>query len=146
MSTFALSDLLKYPPEEAMFIAFNIISGTNLNPRYIMVSERTPSTTAKMRVKIKARECGEGEEVHAKGEGSILVNRLNLNDFFNGEVKVPFDGRITSMDVANIINQRTGIVFDSDDFIEEIIEEQGGTLKASPISLRWFGEVAVIKE
>lgn len=146
MTNFTAADLLRYSPLEALFISYNEEHGTDLNPRFVEVVEVVPSTGPSVQVKVRARNHQpNSEKERATGEGTITVNRLDLNDFFGGSIKVPYENSVVSRDVVRLITQRNGIVFDESDVEDSLITPESNLLTANPNSLRWYGSVPVVK-
>lgn len=147
MANFNLVQLLKYSPFEAMLIAYNDEHGTTLNPRYVMLDRIVSSSGPEITVRLKARpDTPNREEKKFSNQGDITVRRLNLSDLFDEPFYLPYSGRIVSGDVATAITKVTGIVFDENDFVEDIITVDNTTLRASPNSLRWYGEMTILHE
>lgn len=144
MPNFSLVQLLKYPPFEALLIAFNGVHGTTLNPRYVEIDGVPAATGRSVQVKLKARtDLPNAEEKKFFSEGTITVERLNLSELFNEPFYLDYPGEIVSHDVANAITKVTGIVFDRKDFVDEVINLTNSKLKAAPTSLRWYGEIEI---
>ena len=144
MPNFSLVQLLKYPPFEALLIAFNDVHGTTLNPRYVEIDGIPSAIGRSVQVKLKARtDLPNAEEKKFFSEGTIVVDRLNLSELFNEPFYLDFPGEVVSHDVANAITRVTGIVFDRSDFVDEVINLTNTRLKAAPTSLRWYGEIEI---
>lgn len=144
MPNFSLVQLLKYPPFEAMLIAFNGVHGTTLNPRYVEIDGVPSAVGRSLQVKLKARrDLPNVEEKKFFSEGTITIDRLNLADLFNEPFYLDYPGEVVSHDVANAITKVTGIVFDRRDFVDEVINLSNNRLKAAPTSLRWYGEIEI---
>lgn len=77
---------------------------------------------------------------------SVVVTRLDLQRFFKGPVSMVFTRRpVTTLDITRRILDQTGIVFDKDDVVNEVVPT-GATnylLKAHPRSMRWIGQLSI---
>ena len=144
MSNFSLEQLLQMDPYEALLIAYNEEHGTQFNPRYVVLDAIVGSDGPQLTVRLKARaDLPNKDDQRFSGTCTITVNRLNLADFFVDPFVIPYDTNITSLDVGNTINARTGIVFDENDFIRTIVTPESDMVEASPSSLRWYGQLIV---
>ncbi|MNZ78922.1 hypothetical protein D3C78_975150 [compost metagenome] len=146
MANFTLEQLLKYPPFDALLIAYNDVKGTQLNPRFVELAQVINSNGADLTIRIKARDSlPNSDENRFKGQGDITVKRIDLGALFNTPFAVPFSGEILSHDVANVISQKTGIVFDKSDFDSVVFNQSTFTLQAAANSLRWYGQMTIQK-
>lgn len=146
MSNFTLTQLLQLPPIDAMLIAYNEEHGTQLNPRFVEVDEINGSTGPSITVRLKARPDLPNKDLQRfNGVGTITVNRLNLADLFTTPFSIEFSEAIASPDVGRNITQITGIVFDDNDFVKDVITAENPVVRAHPDSLRWYGELIVDK-
>ncbi|MNO14073.1 hypothetical protein D3C76_37140 [compost metagenome] len=146
MANFSLEQLLKYSPFEALLIAFNEAHGTQFNPRFVELVSATGTAGANLTARIKARgSLPNTDENRFKGQCDVTIARLDLGALFTTPFPVPFDGDILSHDVANVISQRTGIVFDKSDFDSVVFNQSSFTLKAAVNSLRWYGQMTIQK-
>ncbi|MNP89219.1 hypothetical protein D3C85_16230 [compost metagenome] len=144
MANFSLVHLLKYDPFEALLIAYNDVHGTSLNPRYVMLDSVTPSLGRDVTVRLKARpDIPNEEEKKFSNVGEITVRRLDLTALFGEQFELEHVGEVVSHDVAKVIARVTGIVFDQNDFIDDVITIENNVLKASPVSLRWHGTLVI---
>ncbi len=144
MSNFSLEQLLQWPPVEALMIAYNDKFGTQLNPRYVEIVHVIPGDDGQAVVKLKARDVlPNAEDRRFFNSGSFSIQRLDLGALFDNVFVIEQLDRIMSRDVARIITQRTGVVFDANDFIEDILTPENNVLRASPYSLRWYGELTI---
>lgn len=147
MANFSLEQLLKYTPFEALLIAYNEQHGTTLNPRYVALDSVLSSNGRNATVRLKARaDLPNQEEKKFTNQGDIIIERLNIGELFNEPFYLRYAGRIVARDVATAITKVTGVVFDENDFIEDIITVSNNKLKASPNSLRWYGEMTIYHE
>jgi hypothetical protein len=134
------------PPLDALMVAYNDVHGTQLNPRFIELDRVTGSTEQQITVRLKARShISSREHQRFVGNGEFAVNRLNLSELFTGGVQIPFSEAISSPDVGRNITQITGIVFDDNDFVKDVITVENNVIRAHPDSLRWYGELTVEK-
>ncbi|MCY1285786.1 hypothetical protein D9M68_17900 [compost metagenome] len=146
MSNFTLTQLLQMTPLEALLIAYNETHGTQLNPRFVEVDRVIGSTGQQLSVRLKARSnISSREHQRFIGSGEFVVNRLNLSDLFTTPVQIPYSEAISSPDVGRNITQITGIVFDDNDFVKDVITVDNNVIQAHPESLRWYGEMTVEK-
>lgn len=146
MSNFTLTQLLQMPPLDALLVAYNDVHGTQLNPRFVEVEQIGPSVGPDLTVRISARTGLSNREFQRfTGTGTFTVTRLNLADLFTAPVIIPFSEAIASPDVGRNITQITGIVFDDNDFIKDVITSENTVVRAHPDSLRWYGEMSVEK-
>lgn len=145
MAYFTTVKLLTYDPTSALLIAVNDQTGLSLHPSYVEVGPILSANGNLATVKITARNIAPNlEEKRFLNGGPVEFTRLDLSSFFGGSFKIPYDGAISSLDVARIITDRTGIIFDDRDFQEAVITASANKLKASPNSLRWIGELTII--
>lgn len=146
MGAFTLEHLLRMAPYEALLISYNELHGTQLNPRYVVIDEIIDSTGPELTLRLKAASFPpNSEEGRFTGEGTITVQRLDIGELFgNVPVAIPTGGRMLSYDAARYLTQRSGIVFDSNDFVETILTPENNVLRASPNSLRWYGQLTIV--
>lgn len=144
MANFTFEDLLTYSPFDALLIAFNETHGTSLNPRFIALDKVVSSVGELLTVRIKAIPYSEamGSQPFS-GTADISVKRFDIGYFFPGGHVIDGLEKMTSYDVARTIGDRTGIVFDSSDFVSEVITPDNNILKASENSLRWYGQMTI---
>jgi hypothetical protein len=146
MSNFSLDQLLTYTPFQAMLIAFNETHGTQLNPRFVGLDQVLSSEGPDITVRLKAIPQRSNSEANRfSGKGDITVTRLNLTDLFPQPFVMDYFGEVVSHDVARTITQRTGIVFDESDFESVVLTPENAILKAGPNSLRWYGQMTILK-
>lgn len=145
MANFTLEQLLQYPPYEALLIAFNDTHGTTLNPRFVQLDKVVASEGPVARVRIKATSVlPNKEDQRFSNQTELQVTRLDLADLFNQSFAIPYSGEIVSHDVARVISQRTGVLFEEADFVTEVITPTNNVLKAAPTSLRWYGQLTIV--
>jgi hypothetical protein len=146
MSNFSLDQLLTFTPYQALLIAFNEVHGTQLNPRFVGLDQVISSNGADLVVRLKAIPQRSNSEANRfTGSGDITVKRLNLADLFPNPFVMDYFGEVVSHDVARTITQRTGIVFDESDFESVVLTPENAILKAGPNSLRWYGQMTILK-
>ncbi len=146
MANFTLEQLLRWPPYEALLIAYNEQYGTSLNPRYVDLGEVIGGEGPQVRVNLKASQgLPNSDERQVINQGIITVNRLDIGAMFAGVVNIPYSGQIVSHDVARILTQRSGIVFDRSDFLDVVLTPEDNILKPAPQSLRWYGQLTVLQ-
>lgn len=144
MSYFTTERLLTYPPFEALLIAVNETLGTRLNPYNAEVVDiaTVDGTPQFADVTLKANQTVDSLY---SGQGPVRLKRLDLSDFFGGSYTIVYDGKVSSLDIARIITDGTGIQFSEDDFVKAVITPSSNKLVASDTSLRWFGELTIIE-
>lgn len=140
MNYFTTEKLLTYPPVSALLIAANQKLGLSLHPSYVIVGEVYEPNGLLAKVEVAART----EEGRFSNKGWLTIDRIDIGTFFDGQYVVTYDGAITSYDVARIITEQTGILFDERDFPDSVITPQSNKLVVSPRSLRWVGELTII--
>jgi len=146
MANFTLDQLLQYPPLEALLIAFNDTHGTQLNPRFVTVDQVFASAGPEVIVRLSAIQAAPNAEANRFiNSCDITVVRQDIGEVFGHSFTVDYSGEIVSHDVASIITRRTGVVFAADDFLTEVITPETNRLVAAPTSLRWYGELAILK-
>lgn len=146
MANFTLDQLLTYTPLQAALIAFNDVHGTQLNPRFVELDKIVSSNGQDIVLRLKARTSNpNAEDNRFGGSGDITVKRLNLATIFPRPFVMEYFGEVVSHDVARTITERTGIVFDQNDFESVVLTPTNAILKASPNSLRWYGQMTVQK-
>lgn len=146
MKFFTTEKLLTFTPESATLIAINERVGTTLHPSYVKIGEVTDAVGLLARVEIEALTTLPNSEEHRfSNKGWVTIDRIDISAFFGGQFAVEYDGKISSLDVARLITSRTGILFDERDFVESVLTEQSNKLVASPRSLRWVGELTIVK-
>lgn len=146
MSNFSLEQLLQWSPLEALLIAYNDKFGTQLNPRYVELVHVIPDDAGRAIVKLKARGVlPNADDQRFFNSGSFSIQRLDLGELFDSVFAIEQFDRIMSRDVARIITQRTGVVFDENDFIEDILTPENNILQVSPYSLRWHGQLTIVQ-
>lgn len=145
MNYFTTEKLLTYPPVNALLIATNEKLGLSLHPSYVAVGEVYEPVGLLAKVEISSRtEVPNSEELRFTGKGWVVIDRIDISTFFDGQYAVTYDGAITSYDVARIITEQTGILFDERDFPDTVITAQSNKLVVSPRSLRWVGELTIV--
>lgn len=145
MDYFTTEKLLTYAPVSALLIAVNEKLGTSLHPSYVTVGEVTAPNGLLATVEISASaEVPNSQEKRFSGKGTVTIDRIDIGPFFGGQYAVKYDGAITSYDVARLITDQTGILFDERDFPDSVITAQSNKLKVSPRSLRWVGELTIV--
>ena len=146
MKFFTTEKLLTFSPESATLIAINERVGTTLHPSYVKVGEVTDPVGLLAKVEIEALLVPpNSQEGRFSNKGWVTIDRLDIAAFFNGQFVIDFGEAISSLDVARLITERTGILFDERDFVEAVLTEQSNKLVASSRSLRWVGELAIVK-
>lgn len=144
MSYFTAMKLMTYLPEEALVIAINDAVGLSLNPKYVSIGEVQPAEDGRVRVTVTAsRELPNSQEKRFLNGGSVLLDRKDIAEFFDGGFAIVYDGVISSNDVVKTIQTKTGIRFDERDFLETVISADSPRLVVSPRSLRWVGELPI---
>lgn len=144
MSNFTLEQLLQLPPYDALLINYNEEHGTALNPRYVQLDEIIDSDGPELLVRLKANpSLPNSEEKRFINSAVITVNRMDIGALFVGPVDIPYSTHIFSHDVARVIQQRTGIVFTQDDFIDKVITPDDPILSTASTSLRWYGHLVI---
>lgn len=136
--------LLTFPPDRALLIATNDALGTSLHPDYVVVGEvyDVQGNLAKVDITSRTVEPNSLEQRFAN-KGFVTIDRMDISDFFDGSFTIEYSGVISSKDVARIISDSTGIIFDDRDFTETLITPQSNKLVVSPRSLRWMGELTI---
>lgn len=147
MANFSLEQLLRFTPYEAALISFNEQHGTQLNPRYVELTEVIGSEGPQVSLRLKAASIPpNSEENRFTNQALITIQRLDIGALFAGAVRIPYSGQIVSYDVGRILTQRSGIVFDPSDFMDQVLTPESNILKASPKSLRWYGQLTVLQQ
>jgi len=145
MANFTLEQLLQYHPYDALLIAYNDIHASTLNPRYVELVGVVDNGSSAL-VTLKARQGSPDDgEFRFSNQCEIEVIRLDLSELFGETLTVEYSGEIVSHDVANIISKRTGVVFDASDFEAVVITPENNQLVAAPTSLRWYGQLTILK-
>lgn len=144
MDNFNADRLLTMPPEEALLIRINEVLGISLNPRYVKIGDVIMSDGAYLDIVIKARDDNPEAIQFVTGECVVKIERLDITEVFGPVVNVEYDGKISTYDIGRILEQRTGIVFDENDFIDQVITPVNNTLFINSISRRWFGQITVL--
>lgn len=145
MFVFSTETLLTFKPVEALLIAINNSLGTSLHPHYVKVGEVLSADGLKATVEVIARDDQPNiDDNRFSGSGTVTFNRINIGAFFGETYSIGYDTAITSFDVARMITADTGILFDERDFVETVITSDSNVLTASPNSLRWVGELAIL--
>jgi hypothetical protein len=144
MDNFNADRLLTMSPEEALLIRINEVLGISLNPRYVKIGDVIMSDGAYLDIVIKARDDNPEATQFVTGECVVKIERLDITEVFGPVVNVEYDGKISAYDIGRILEQRTGIVFDENDFIDQVITPVNNTLFINSISRRWFGQITVL--
>lgn len=146
MSNFTLEELLQLPPLEAMLIAYNEEHGTQLNPRFVFVEQIVSSAGRNLTVKVTSRgDLSNKDTQRFSGSALITIRRLDLAELFTQPFIIDYAEAISSIDVGNNIYSKTGVVFDSADFVPDVITEENNVVRAGENSLRWYGEMTIVK-
>lgn len=144
MANFTFEDLLTYSPFEALLIAFNETHGTALNPRYVALDKVVSAVGELATVRIKAIPYSVSMGTQSfSGQCNINVKRIDLRYFFPSGYVIDGFEKLTAHDVARIIGDGTGVVFDVNDVEEDIITIENNVLRAGANSLRWYGQIEI---
>lgn len=147
MSNFTLQQLLTYDPVTALCIRINDVLDTALNPRYVELKVMEPAETRRIRVRVIAREhLPNKEHQFFTGQCDLMIDRVDIAEVIGSTLEVPYDNAITARDVGNYLHRTAGIVFNEDDFSEQIITPTDNQLIMNPRSLRWFGRLTIVKK
>lgn len=87
------------------------------------------------------------DELPYRGRTDIQWKRLNLGLFFGFELDIPLTLPTDTLLLLAELQRRTGLKIDPSDVVLEPIDWPAARryrLKASPTSLRWYGEVEII--
>lgn len=144
MTYFTTEKLLTYPPFNALLIAANDALGSSLNPKYVEEGAVLSTSGNLLTLEIVA-STGDNNRLDKRfvNKGRLTVERIDLATFFEGSVEIEYGAAISSLDVARIIGERTGIVFEERDFVRSVIRPNSNKLVAAPHSLRWVGELTI---
>ena len=144
MANFPTERLLGFTPYEGLLIQFNEVHGTSLTPRYIELVSVNGTSGPLATVTLRAKDTlPNKEEKRFSGHCTFQLQRLDLASLFPDGVSVILAEGLLSHDIARIVGERTGIVFDSSDFDDVLVTVDDPVLQASIHSLRWYGQLTI---
>lgn len=147
MSNFTLQQLLTFDPKTALCIRINEILGSTLNPRYVTLTNLQPNSARRVTVRVAAsQDLPNKDEALFEGQCDLSIDRLDIGDVVGGSLVLDYNGEILARDIGNHLTESAGIVFDNDDFTDQIITPTDNVLIMNPRSLRWYGQLTIIKK
>lgn len=140
--------LLNLTPRAALLELINSRNDVQLRDDFIALLTPTVVAGRQTEVTLKVRKSFDPfAPIPFQGEAKFVYNRLDLATFFDGvRINITMDLPTTTSAFLDILTAEYGYVFDTDDFYEDIItvaNAHGYTLRATPRSLRWVGELVV---
>ena len=141
---FDTARLLKLAPLAALMVIVNQSRGTRLNPNQIRASQVVALDERRTQVLLEAYtpEDPFATQIY-KGKARFVYKRLDLATFFGEHYKLDADLPTTSYNLLDKISRATGIVFDQNDFDNQVVRGTPFRLVAKPGSLRWVGELFI---
>ncbi len=140
-------DLLRLPPWEAIIEMINRRYHMSIDPQSAQLVELDPLDDDRMEITLALKPSNTLRNLLPPTQQmTVIYRRLDLNRFFGGPLTLPPDSTIVStLDLTHYLTQRTGVVFDKDDVIHEMIPVGVSPyiLKAHPRSIRWVGELTI---
>lgn len=136
--------LLKFTPDEAIIMMANSNLNTQLRSEIVRVGEVIPLDGLRARVTVTSIDAQyDMIQNPYVGRHTLEYSRYDLAEVFGQlfiDVKLP----TTVYNILDYITDRTGIVFDDNDFNNGVIEDTEFTLYAKSNSKRWVGGVKII--
>jgi len=142
-------DLLRLPPWEAIIELINRRYHMTIDPNMTSLVALDPMDDDRMEITLALRPSTILYNLlPPTRQMTVIYRRLDLNRFFGGPVIIPAEQAMTStIELTKYLTQRTGVVFDKDDVIHEMIPPgEAYAMKAHPRSLRWVGELSITQE
>lgn len=138
-------DYLRLPPWEALLEIVNDTHNLVLSPHTTTLRNMEVVDTETVEVTLSVnRSTSHRQLLPPFDEHVFQYQRLDLTRFFrvNTPVTVP-DVPLTTKDLVRVLTDRTGVVFDINDFRHQSLDgvTPPYTLKAHPRSLRWVGQL-----
>lgn len=142
---FTTTQLLRYHPLTALLILTNQASGLRLNIDQIRVERVEALEEGRARVTLEYFDdpAPVTRQLYT-GRGTVICSRIDVEEFFGARditLKVPYP--TTTLDVLAAMQERTGIVFDLNDFEQDTAFEPSAELVAQSTSLRWVGKTTL---
>lgn len=145
MVTFTTEKLLTFTPEQALTIAINNALQLSLHPHYVTYTVKDSVDAKRATVEVAAKQTEPNvSDVRVKNKGTVVLRRIDLTEFFGMNYRIDYDQAIHTRDVARIITDRTGILFDDRDFVDAVLTPGTNVLTANPQSLRWVGSLTIV--
>lgn len=138
-----LKRLLKFSPTDAIFMMANSSLNTQLRPEIATVGEPVSLGGRRTRIGIFSTS-HKPRMVQNPYTGNTVLeyNRYDLGDVFD-QILLDITPPTTVKSILDEIVEKTGIVFDDQDFENERVDSSTYILKAAVSSKRWVGEVSV---
>lgn len=138
-----LSRLLKFSPDDAVLMMANQVLGTYLRPEIARVGAVLALEGRRTLVPIEVLDVTP-EMIQNPYDGTFQLeyNRYDLTEVF-GRILIEASLPTTVDNLIRTLSQKTGIVFDKDDFSNEVVDTASYTLIANPGSKRWVGDVEI---
>lgn len=140
-------ELLRLPPWEALIEAVNYHLQLTLDARSTRLVELDLLTDDRIEVTLAFNTSTSLRNLLPPTQQiTVVYQRLDIGRFFGYALVLPPDTVFPStVELTKYITQRTGVVFDKDDVIHEMIPVGSSPyqLQAHPRSLRWVGTLTI---
>lgn len=139
-------DLLRLPPWEAVIELINRRYHMTIDPYTTSLVALDPMAEDRIEITLALRPSTIlNNLLPPTQQMTVIYRRLDMERFFRGPITIPTNQPMGStIELINYLTRRTGVVFDKDDVIHEMIPPgETYALKAHPRSLRWVGELTV---
>lgn len=138
------SELLKYPPLDALLIIANESLNTSLNPGNCTIASIAKITGTLTECTVAGKSPAADNCANSYENQVVFVyNRIALPTIFGDVLNQPGSLPTTVKNITEQITKHTGIVFDEHDFEDRIINELPITLTPMPESRRWTGSLTI---
>lgn len=145
MVTFTTEKLLTFTPAQALAISINNALSLNLHPDYVDFTVKQALDAKRALVEVAASQSEPNTlDPKVKNKGQVVLRRIDLVEFFGMNYRIDYDKAIHTRDVARIITDRTGILFDDRDFVDAVLTPGANVLTAHAQSLRWVGSLTIV--
>lgn len=145
-----INDYLKLTPWDALIEMVNQKYLVNLDSKATELLDFTPGVGTETSITLKIqRSNAQGNLLPNFDQRTFTYSRLDLASYFasNPVNLTGFKVPVSTYSIIKRITQLTGIQFDHNDFINEVIHDEtvlaNFELTAHPRSLRWVGEAAL---
>lgn len=141
-------ELMSLSPRDALVKLITHKNQVKIDPDHIDFGMPEVLSGRETRIRVSGRKPTDGftGQVYT-GDIDFTWKRLDLGELFhNTSLTIQMDLPCKTSDVMAVLSHQYGWVFDSSDYINELITAENAhqyLLKAAPYSLRWIGQVVL---
>lgn len=148
MSVSLTRELLRLPPWEAIIEMINRRYHMTIDPlaTHLVALEEMSDNRLEITIALFPSASSRNMLPPTK-KMTVVYERLDLARFFGSSVSMGLPNRpVSTLDITQWLTQLTGVVFDKNDVIHEMIPIDDDTyqLNAHPRSLRWVGGLTIV--